>query len=92
MTDLEESFNYSQTGLASTFRYLAEHIATDSTGHRGSASSCLGRQPGERAVPANRQIQIANIAYSQEARAGTQAISAMAILLVEMVGASAGAA
>lgn len=49
-----ESFNYGVAGLKATF------------GHRLSAEQCsmLGRQPGEKMVPANRQAAIANLVYS----------------------------
>ena len=49
-----ESFNYGVAGLKGTF------------GHRLSAEQCsmLGRQPGEKVVPANRQAAIANLVYS----------------------------
>jgi len=49
-----ESFNYGVAGLKATF------------GHRLSAEQCsmLGRQPGEKVVPANRQAAIANLVYS----------------------------
>ncbi len=49
-----ESFNYGVAGLKATF------------GHRLSAERCsmLGRQPGEKVVPANRQAAIANLVYS----------------------------
>lgn len=49
-----ESFNYRVAGLKATF------------GHRLSADQCsmLGRQPGEKVVPANRQAAIANLVYS----------------------------
>ncbi|NXZ87064.1 glycoside hydrolase family 19 protein [Serratia fonticola] len=48
-----ESFNYGVAGLKGTF------------GHRLSAEQCsmLGRQPGEKVVPANRQAAIANLVY-----------------------------
>ncbi|WP_048794966.1 MULTISPECIES: glycoside hydrolase family 19 protein [Serratia] len=53
-TAVAESFNYSVTGLQSTF------------GHRLTADQCkmLGRQQGETVVPANRQAAIANLVYS----------------------------
>ncbi|OKP30957.1 glycoside hydrolase family 19 protein [Serratia fonticola] len=49
-----ESFNYGVAGLKATF------------GHRLSAEQCsmLGRQPGEKVVPINRQAAIANLVYS----------------------------
>lgn len=49
-----ESFNYSVAGLKATF------------GHRLSADqiAMLGRQPGEKSVPLNRQIAIANLVYN----------------------------
>lgn len=53
-TKVVESFNYSVAGLQSTF------------GKRLSKDQCamLGRQPGEKVVPANRQAAIANLVYS----------------------------
>jgi putative chitinase len=52
-TQLSESFNYSPAGLVSTF------------GKRITANqaSMLGRQRGEKAVPQNRQVAIANLVY-----------------------------
>ncbi|AMP15474.1 glycoside hydrolase family 19 protein [Collimonas pratensis] len=48
-----ESFDYSVQGLVATFgKRIAANAAT------------LGRQPGERAVPIDRQIRIANIVYA----------------------------
>ncbi|MFJ5503832.1 glycoside hydrolase family 19 protein [Pectobacterium carotovorum] len=57
-----ESFNYSQNGLKATF------------GHRLSADqiSMLGRQPGEKSVPLNRQAAIANLVYG--GRMGNKAV------------------
>ncbi|MEI6002739.1 glycoside hydrolase family 19 protein [Paraburkholderia bengalensis] len=50
-----ESFNYSVAGLAATFRRMTPPLA-----------SILGRQPGEKAVPAERQQRIASIVYANQ--------------------------
>ncbi|WP_236905816.1 glycoside hydrolase family 19 protein [Collimonas pratensis] len=53
MSCLSESFNYSVQGLIATFgKRITAH------------ASVLGRQPGERIVPLERQIRIANIVYA----------------------------
>lgn len=61
-TLLVESFNYSINGLLATF---GKRLSTDQ-------ASALGRQPGEKSVPANRQRAIANLVYS--GRMGNKAV------------------
>ncbi|MBB2918114.1 glycoside hydrolase family 19 protein [Cupriavidus alkaliphilus] len=51
---LAESFDYSVPGLVATFR----------TRMPAKLASSLGRQPGERAVPSDRQQRIASIVYA----------------------------
>ena len=50
-----ESFDYSAQALPQTFRRITPALA-----------ATLGRQPGERAVPIDRQQRIANIAYASQ--------------------------
>jgi len=53
LSRLSESFDYSVQGLIATFgKRIAMHAAA------------LGRQPGEKMVPLDRQIRIANIVYA----------------------------
>src|SRR5262249_50682663 len=51
-TPVSESFNYSAEGLRATFRALTP-----------AQCASLGRQPGEKRVPLDRQQQIANLVY-----------------------------
>lgn len=50
-----ESFNYGVAGLGATFRRMTPALA-----------STLGRQPGEKVVPLERQQRIANIVYASQ--------------------------
>lgn len=61
-TLLVESFNYSINGLLATF---GKRLSADQ-------ASALGRQPGEKSVPVNRQRAIANLVYS--GRMGNKAV------------------
>ncbi|MBK7952689.1 MAG: tandem-95 repeat protein [Candidatus Accumulibacter sp.] len=67
MTNLSESFNYSQDGLANTFSYLSTHYGTGATGSPKTLAQLWGRQAGESRVPQARQELIANTVYSSEA-------------------------
>jgi putative chitinase len=53
LSTMVESFNYSVDALPKTFRKITPALA-----------AVLGRQPGEKLVPLDRQQRIANIAYA----------------------------
>jgi len=72
LSNLRESFNYSQDNLASAFSYLRTHTSLDAHGNTRTLAQLLGRQTGERTVPQDRQIRIANTAYSSEANSELQ--------------------
>lgn len=55
LSAMVESFNYSIAALPGTFRKVTPALA-----------AVLGRQPGEKIVPLERQQRIANIAYSSQ--------------------------
>ncbi len=55
LSAMAESFNYSIAALPQTFRKITPALA-----------ATLGRQPGEKAVPLERQQRIANIAYASQ--------------------------
>jgi putative chitinase len=55
LSAMVESFNYSVDALPKTFRKITPALA-----------AVLGRQPGEKVVPIDRQQRIANIAYASQ--------------------------